>query len=125
MDISVAPLMDQRSVEDCPGSIVDGSAVKLLITGAATVGGAMATGADGGGGAGGGTFLAQPAANNSSAPDNTAPSLEACDLELSLILKSPLDGSLLCYCVDLLQTGFSLLPCVVSCCTAPPLASDV
>src|ERR1700678_2677087 len=100
MDISVALLMDQRNVEDCPGSMVGGSATKLVITGAAW---------------GGGTFFgAQPAANNTSATNVTAPNLEACNLELSLILKSPLDGSLLYYCVDLLQTGFSLVPCVVS-----------
>src|ERR1700678_4024385 len=115
MDISVALLMDQRNVEDCPGSMVDGSATKLVITGAAWGGGAVATGAGGGGVGGGGTFFgAQPAANNTSATNVTAPNLEACNLELSLILKSPLDGSLLYYCVDLLQTGFSLVPCVVS-----------
>ena len=39
MDMSVAPLMDQRKVEDCPASTVEGSAVKLLITGAAGAGG--------------------------------------------------------------------------------------
>jgi hypothetical protein len=115
MDISVALLMDQRSVEDCPGSMVDGSAAKLVITGAAGGGGVVTTGAGGGGvDAAGGTFLAQPAANSTSATNSTAPNLEACNLKLSLILKSPLDGSLLYYCVDLLQTGFSLVPCVVS-----------
>jgi hypothetical protein len=85
MVMSVAPLMDQRSVEDCPGSMVDGSAVKLLITGAAAVGGAVAAGAGGGGGGGGGAFFAHPTANNSSAPNVIAPSLEACNLELSVI----------------------------------------
>src|SRR5580658_4012166 len=87
MDISVAPLMDQRNVEDCPGSMVEGSAVKLAITGAAWDGGAVTTGAGGGGGGGGGTFLAQPAANNASATNIAAPNLEACNLELSLILR--------------------------------------
>jgi hypothetical protein len=86
MVISVAPLMDQRNVEAWPGSMVDGSAVKLAITGAAVDGGAVVAGAGGGGGGGGGAFFAQPTANNSSATNVTAPSLEACSLELSLIL---------------------------------------
>jgi hypothetical protein len=85
MVMSVAPLMDQRKVEDCPGSIVDGSAVKLLITGAAAGGGAVAVGVGAGGGGGGGTFFLQPTANITSAINNTAPSLEAYNLELSLI----------------------------------------
>jgi hypothetical protein len=99
MDISVALLMDQRNVEDCPGSMVDGSAVKLAITGPAGGGGAVAAGAEGGGGGGGGTFLAQPAANNTSTANITAPSLEACNLELSLILSISswwVSSSLLC-----------------------------
>ena len=45
MVMSVAPVIDQRKVEDCPASNVDGSAVKLLITGAAGGGGAIAVGA--------------------------------------------------------------------------------
>jgi hypothetical protein len=91
MDMSVAPLMAQRNVEDCPASIVVGSAVKLLITGVTWVGGAIAVGVGGGGGGGGGTFLAQPTANNTSTDSNISmPVLDACNLELSLILKSPL-----------------------------------
>jgi hypothetical protein len=85
MVMSVAPLMDQRKGEDCPGSIVDGSAVKLLTTGAAAGGGAVAVGVGAGGGGGGGTFFLQPTANITSAINNTAPSLEAYNLELSLI----------------------------------------
>jgi hypothetical protein len=105
MDMSVALLMDQRNVEDCPGSMVDGSAVKLLITGAAGVaGGAMATGAGVAGGGGGAAFFAQPIANNitvsnSSAANVAAPSLEAYNLELSLILRissSWISSCLLC-----------------------------
>jgi hypothetical protein len=98
MVISVAPLMDQRSVEDCPGSMVDGSAVKLLITGAAGGGGAVVTVGGGGGGGGGGAFFAQPAANNASATNVIAPSLEACKLQLFLILRisSSWISSLLC-----------------------------
>jgi len=89
MDMSVALLMDQRNVDDCPGSMVDGSAVKLLITGAAGgVGGAISTGFAGAGGGATATFLGpQPAANSTSAANVTAPSLEACNLELSLILR--------------------------------------
>jgi hypothetical protein len=87
MDMSVAPLMDQRNVDDCPGSMVDGSAVKLAITGPAEGDGALAMGVEAGGGGGGGTFLAQPAANNSSAANVAAPSLEACNLERSFILR--------------------------------------
>jgi hypothetical protein len=88
MDMSVAPVMDQRKVEDCPASIVLGSAVKLLITGAAAGGGAVAVGVGGGGGGGGGTFFLQPTANNISAASSSMPALDhdACNLELSLIL---------------------------------------
>jgi hypothetical protein len=85
--MSVAPLMDQRNVEDWPGSMVDGSAVKLEITGPPEGAGALAIGVEAGGGGGGGTFFAQPAANNSSATNVTAPSLEACNLERSFILR--------------------------------------
>src|SRR5271165_3487248 len=87
MDMSVALLMDHRKVEDCPGSMVDGSAVKLLITGAAGGGvGGCSMGCVGGGVATA-TFLLQPAANITSATNITAPSLEAYNLELSLILR--------------------------------------
>jgi hypothetical protein len=96
MDMSVAPLMDQRKVDDCPASTVVGSAVKLLIATAGGAGGAMAVGVGAGGGGGGGTFLAQPTANNTSA-DSTSnmparndsadkAGNDACNLELSLIL---------------------------------------
>src|SRR5271168_5027175 len=86
--MSVAPVLDQRKVEDCPASTVEGSAVKLPITGAAAgVGGAMGVAAGGGGGGGGGTFFAQPTANNTSADSSTnRPILDACNLKLSLIL---------------------------------------
>src|ERR1700733_1156422 len=99
MDMSVAPVMDQRKVEDCPAATVEGSAVKLLITGAAACGGgAMGVAAGGGGGGGGGTFFAQPTANNTSADSSSSmPALngcpagdgcnDACNLELSLILR--------------------------------------
>jgi hypothetical protein len=89
MDMSVAPLMAQRNVEDCPASTVEGSAVKLLITGAAWVGGAMRSAVGGGGGGGGGgTFFLQPTANNTSTDSSSSmPVLDACNLELSLILK--------------------------------------
>jgi hypothetical protein len=96
MDMSVAPVMDQRKVEDCPASTVEGSAVKLLITGAAGAGGAVTVGVEGGGGGGGGTFFLHPTANNTSTDSNTnvpvrddCPALnwsDACNLELSLIL---------------------------------------
>src|ERR1700693_3419631 len=93
MFMSVAPVMDQRKVEDCPASTVEGSAVKLLITGPAAVGGgAMGVAAGGGGGGGGGTFLPQPTANNTSADSSSSmptrgESNDACNLELSLILR--------------------------------------
>src|SRR3984885_1562270 len=92
MDMSVAPLMDQRKVEDCPASTVEGSAVKLLITGAAALGGAETVGGGGGGGGGGGTFFAQPTANNTNADTSSSMPTrddcnDACNLELSLILR--------------------------------------
>jgi hypothetical protein len=86
--MSVAPLMDHRNVEDCPASTLLGSAVKLLITGAAAVGVGVTVGGGGGGGGGGATFFAQPAANNTSADTaNSMPDLDACNLELVLILR--------------------------------------
>jgi hypothetical protein len=86
MDISVALLMDQLNVDDWPLSMLDGSAVKLLIVALATVG-AVTVSCGGGGGGGGGTFLLQPGAitaivNTSS----VAAILEACNLSLALIL---------------------------------------
>src|SRR5580692_3558233 len=92
MDMSVAPVMDQRKVEDCPASTVEGSAVKLLITGAAAVGGGGGCCVGGGGGGGGGTFLPQPTANNTSADSSSSMPTrgecnDACNLELSLILR--------------------------------------
>src|ERR1700728_2675573 len=91
MDISLPPVMDHRKVEDCPASTVVGSAVKLLITGAEAVGGGGGCCVGGGGGGGGGTFFPQPTPNNTSAESSSSmPALDACNLELSLILKSPL-----------------------------------
>jgi hypothetical protein len=58
--MSVASLVDQRSVEDCPRSIERGSAVKLAIDGLAG-GGGGAAGGGAGGGAGAGAFFLQPA----------------------------------------------------------------
>jgi hypothetical protein len=86
MFMSVALLMDQRNVEDCPGSTVDGSAVKLLITGADGGGGCVGVTTGGGGGGAAATFFLQPAANKTSAINISAPSMEACNLELTLIL---------------------------------------
>jgi hypothetical protein len=60
MFMSVAPVVDQRSVDDSPRLMADGSAVKLLMTGRAVgvvVGVAVVTG--GGGGGGGGFFPPQ------------------------------------------------------------------
>src|ERR1700722_5589586 len=89
--MSVAPVMDHRKVEDWPASTVVGSAVKLLITGAEAVGGSGGCCVGGGGGGGGGTCFPQPTASNSSAETSSSmPALDACNLELSLILKSPL-----------------------------------
>jgi hypothetical protein len=75
--MSVAPVMDQVSVEDCPRSMEDGSAVKLLMTGldegAVAAGGAAA---GGGGGGGGGAFFLQAAAKIANASARvTAPIL--------------------------------------------------
>src|SRR5260370_6520126 len=91
MDMSVAPLIDQLSVDDCPRSIVDGSAVKLAITGFSTLcgGGGVAVlsaGVRGGGGGGGIFFLPQPEANTNSINTSKAvPILEACDLRFLLM----------------------------------------
>jgi hypothetical protein len=60
---SVAFDVDHRKVADCPRSIVDGSAVKLEITGDAAGGGATGVGVGfGATGAGAGPFFLQPAA---------------------------------------------------------------
>jgi hypothetical protein len=87
--ISVALLMDQLKVDDWPRSIVDGSAVKLLMVGLSTrATGSGAAAAGGGGGGGGGTFFLHPEANAiSTSANNTAlVRVEACNLSLSLIL---------------------------------------
>jgi hypothetical protein len=69
--ISVALLMFQLNVDDWPRSIDDGSAVKLLITGASMrATGAGAVGAGGGGGGGGGTFFLHPEVNANSTSAN-------------------------------------------------------
>jgi hypothetical protein len=60
MFMSVAPVMDQRSVDAWPRFMEDGSAVKVAITGLEV--GAVAAGAElvtGGGGGGGGAFFEQ------------------------------------------------------------------
>jgi hypothetical protein len=66
------PLTSQRSVEDCPRSMLVGSAVNCVTVGAAGGGGGgggggVATGA----GAGGATFFLQPPAKTTS--DNASP----------------------------------------------------
>ena len=65
MVMSVAPVTDQLKVDDWPRSIVEGSAVKLLIVGFEILegGGADVVFDGGGGGGGGGVFFLQPGAN--------------------------------------------------------------
>jgi hypothetical protein len=88
MDISVALLMDQLSVDDWPLSMADGSAVKLLIVALATVG-AVAVSCGGGGGGGGGTFFLQPGATTAIVNTSSAAAiLEACNLSVALILNN-------------------------------------
>ena len=116
IDISVALLMDQLNVDDWPLSMVDGSAVKLLMAALATVG----TDADavvGGGGGGGGTFFLQPGATTAIVNTSSAAAiLEACNLSLALILTISSSSSLLSslgpnrlfiitLCSELLQSG--------------------
>jgi hypothetical protein len=116
MDISVALLMDQLNVDDWPFSMVEGSAVKLLIVARATVG-AGAGAVLGGGGGGGGTFFLQPGATTAIAnTSSVAAILEACNLSLALILTISSSSSLLstlgpnrlfiiALCSELLQSG--------------------
>src|SRR6266496_4861991 len=113
MLMSVAPVMIQRNVEDCPFAMVRGSAVKLAITGLPPVSRGSAIGFDGGtGGGGGGTFFLHPAAKTRSASAIImAIRFHKCDLILSVI-PSPLISNQYYW---RLQTGFSLLPAVVSC----------
>jgi hypothetical protein len=83
---------DQRSVADWPRSIVDGSTVKLEITGRAGAGGGGAgccLGAGGGGGAGP-FFLHPSATNNSEMVSRTTPILSLLILKLASI--KPLTG---------------------------------
>jgi hypothetical protein len=85
--MSVALLMDQRSVADWPFSIWLGSAVKLPITVFAGGGAGWTTGAGGGGGGGGGTFFLQADANTNNISDSKrTPNLAAFDRNW-LILK--------------------------------------
>lgn len=67
--MSVASLTAHLSVDDWPRVIVEGSAVKLAITGFG-FGGAGFAGGGGGGGGGGGTaaFFLQPAAKRNNEP---------------------------------------------------------
>ena len=81
MLVSVELLTDQRNVDDCPRSMLPGSAVKLLMTGLETVGGGVSVRVGGGGGGGGGTFFLQPDANtNNVSASSTALNREACNL---------------------------------------------
>jgi len=64
METSVASLTIQRSVEDCPRSIVLGSATNCWMLGAFGGGGAGCSGGGGGGGGGGGAFFLHPATNS-------------------------------------------------------------
>jgi hypothetical protein len=59
---SVAFATDQRSVDDCPRSTVEGSAEKLEMVGFTGAGFGFSAGGGGGGGGGAGGFLRQPAA---------------------------------------------------------------
>jgi len=59
-----APFTDQRSVDDWPDWIEDGSAWKNSTTGAAGLGGGGASAFGGGGGGGVGAFFLQPIANS-------------------------------------------------------------
>jgi hypothetical protein len=87
MDMSVALLMDQLKLDDWPFSMVDGSAVKLLMAAFATVGGSATSFLAGGGGGGGGDFFVQPGAITAIVNTNSvAAILEACNLSLALIL---------------------------------------
>jgi hypothetical protein len=97
MVISVALVMDQESVDAWPRSMVDGSAVKLLIAGRAAGGGGgvdpPSTMGGGGGGGGGGTFFLQADANTTSA--NTSKS--AAILDTYSLLSFILSSLLFCY----------------------------
>ena len=109
--------MDQLKVDDWPLSMVDGSAVKLLMAALATVGGGASVLAGGGGG-GGGTFFLQPGATTASvSTSSVAAILEACNLSLALILNNLLFFSsllssltpnrlfIIALCSELLQSG--------------------
>src|SRR5260370_34689953 len=91
MLMSVAPVMVQRNVEDCPFATTRGSAVKLAITALPPVSRGCSTVLGGGnGGGGGGTFFFHPAAKTRSASANVmAFRFQKCDLILSVI-PSPL-----------------------------------
>src|SRR6266404_4765470 len=85
--MSVALLIDQLNVDDCPLSMVDGSAVKLLITGFPTLLGVdvpppFEIGCGGRGG--GGTVFLHPAANSTNA--SVRRMAQILDLLLSRIL---------------------------------------
>jgi hypothetical protein len=60
---SVASLTVHRSVEDCPRSMVEGSAVNCTVGAFGGGGASVCAGGGGGGGGGGAAFFLQPAAN--------------------------------------------------------------
>jgi len=83
--------MDQLNVDDCPLSIVDGSAVKLMITGLSTLLGVdlplPSPGTGGGGACVAATFFPQPATSTKNASvRRMAPILEAFNLLFSRML---------------------------------------
>jgi hypothetical protein len=107
------PVTSQRSIDDCPRWMDVGSAENCATVGAAGGGGAGA-GAGGGGGGGGGAFFLQPAANI--ARDS------AIKMSVNFRLLNMNYASRILYFP---QTGRSLFPCVVNCCTSVPFESIV
>src|SRR5713226_1604796 len=98
MVMSVALLMDQRRVDDWPFSMVDGSAVKLAITGLDPVGGGVLPVGVTGCGVTGFGFVLQPEANTTSAiASSAALNFVAFDLVI-LELSSDVGNSILLGC---------------------------
>src|SRR5258708_38217132 len=124
--MSLAPLMLQRKVDPCPFAMVRGSAVKLAIKDLPVSPGPLIGGLfdPGGSGGGGGTFFLHPAAiTRSDSARTMAIRFHKCDLIFSdisdsspVVTQTMLPNQNHC----LLQTGFSLLPDVVSACFCVP-----
>src|SRR5581483_6492818 len=117
----------QRKVDDCPRSIVAGSAAKVSMRGGFGLGGGGGGGSSLGGGGGGAvaTFFLHPAAASKSIAANTAALSVLTLIRILYVLILPKGMTTRIYSIPLAHTGWRLFPCIVSWRTFVPFASMV